>query len=241
MKPAKEHTERLIFFIHLPKTSGTTLLELMTNQYPSSALQLVYGNEKEAMTNLSQDTTGNIRCVYGHFMFGLHQYTSRPFSYAAMLRDPVDRVISLYYFHKEKLSHTTLQQFVSSDFPEVENHQTLYLAGGQFDLQRAKANLATYFTVVGITERFADSLFLLIKELGWSNIDAYWFTNRTPNRPHKDEISRDALELIMKKNQLDLQLYAYAKQLFEEKMANLDASTRMERDHFLKNVKAIGG
>lgn len=234
----KSNTNRLILFIHLPKTAGTTLLEMVTRFYPPENIQLLYENDAYVETKLSEDRQGQIKCVYGHFSFGLHQYASRPFTYVTMLREPIERSISLYYFKKPE-HNQTLRQFFNSNYLPKYNHQTYLLAGGCYDLKRAKENLQKYFSVVGLTERFVESLFLMKKEFGWHQIASYWFSNVTANRLKKEQIPQDEIELIRKNNELDLQLYTFASELFEEKMKTLDPLSRNELDQFMKHIKKI--
>jgi hypothetical protein len=70
--------------------------------------------------------------------FGLHKFFPQPCTYITILRDPVDRVISLYYFilrnpdnavHNEVVSkNMSLKDWVSSGITTlVNNNQTRFL------------------------------------------------------------------------------------------------------------------
>ncbi|WP_411738374.1 hypothetical protein [Peribacillus sp. S4] len=83
-----------------------------------------------------------------------------------MLRDPVNRVISLYYFLQnypgfERVRDMTLEEFVLKE-PEAQNNQTIMVCGNPEnpDITKAKENLKT-LTVVGVTELFNKTLFCL--------------------------------------------------------------------------------
>lgn len=225
----------LLFFIHLPKTAGTTMLEMVTKEYAETERELLYHNEKEMEEKLRLDEEGRIKCVYGHYFFGLHSHVTRPYTYATILRHPIDRLLSLYYFKQPEIQ-MSITAFLASDFPQVSNNMTQYLAGGSVDLGRAKENLQKHFSVIGLTERFAESVYLLKSTFGWTQIDSLWKSNVTPNRPHQEEISPEVIEIIKAQNELDLELYTFAKTLFEERIAALDAAAKKELEDFVNQT-----
>ncbi|MEY8738455.1 hypothetical protein AB9M62_02095 [Bacillales bacterium AN1005] len=108
--------------------------------------------------------------------------------YFTMLRHPVDRVSSLYYYLMENdypgyewMKEMTLEEFVEAT-PEAQNNQTTLLCGYPInpDVNTAKERLKS-FDMVGITELFNESLFLLKKTFNWKNID-YRRVNITKSR-----------------------------------------------------------
>jgi len=96
-------------------------------------------------------------------------------------------------------------------------------------LEIAKANLREYFSLVGISERFDESLILLKRVLGWRTKDIlYVRQNVIRDRPSKGSIDSDILKVIEQHNELDIQLYEFAKQMFEERISQQDSSFRRE-------------
>lgn len=235
----------LLLYMHIPKTAGSTFSQILSELYQSAARPCYFDQPEEILKELAKDENNTIQCIYGHFLYGLHLHLPRPATYITFLRDPVERVISLYYFwqtydhsQQEALSKMSLKEFILSDeYSQNSNHQTFYLAGGTYDLQLAKDNLQKQFAMVGLTERFDESLFLFQKVLGWPKIKHYVSHNITPHRPRKDQIPSEVIELILHKNQLDCQLYEFAKELFEERIASLDLISRNELLLFLEKLK----
>lgn len=84
------------------------------------------------------------------------------------------------------------------------------------DLNKAKKNLADYFSVVAITEEYDKSLLLLRKFAGLKNI-FYVKKNQAPQKTTASALSPETVECIKKNNQLDIQFYKYAKELMMEK------------------------
>ncbi|MGE7760009.1 sulfotransferase family 2 domain-containing protein [Peribacillus sp. NPDC097895] len=217
----------LDIFMHIPKTGGMTLNEIFKKQYKLSEIYDHDSFQKKMMNmdELTEVEKRNIKAITGHYFYGIHQEFSRPFNYFTMLRDPVDRVISSYYFLRdypgyEMVKDMTLEEFVVKG-PEAPNLQTLMVCGSQEipDIEIAKENLKT-FSVVGVTELFNETLFCLKKEYAWGDIH-YTRKNITKNRLAKDEVPSDLINLIKKYNALDIELYDLAKQLLNDKLQSL--------------------
>jgi len=170
--------------------------------------------------------------------------------YITMLRDPVSRVISYYYYLIERGSKSC--QYIErneldvADFirdglvwhgvPHTDNLQTRLLSGvgntipfGECStkmLEQAKQNIEKYFAVVGLTETFDDSILLMRQKLGWG-LPVYWYQNKTTKRPRKEEHPSEAIDVIREYNKLDLELYDFCKDRFLEEVTS--AALSMDR------------
>ncbi|MBD1381916.1 sulfotransferase family 2 domain-containing protein [Metabacillus arenae] len=231
IRPFKE--EPLLIHLHMPKTGGTTLKNIITKNYGKRKSVNVYVERrvlKHVLRNLSKK---RIDCIQGHMPFGVHQFFDRQARYVTMLRDPVDRVLSEYYFIQSIPTHKLHAEVVKMSLEEYQNNpsttnlQTHYILGEKFgkslseeDLKKAKNNLKNHFLVAGLTERFEESIVLMKEELGWDNIN-YTKVNVTKNRLTKKEISKDIIVQIEKNNLYDMELYQFAKELFEQKINSL--------------------
>ena len=75
----------------------------------------------------------DLRAVVGHFCFGIHNRVLYPSIYASMLREPVERVISLFHHLKwvgDIPQDTTLEKFMDDEkIPESSNDQVYRIAG----------------------------------------------------------------------------------------------------------------
>jgi len=82
-------------------------------------------------------------------------------------------------------------------------------------LEEAKINIRNYFSVIGLTERFDESLVLMRRTLGWRQL---LYSQRLVNkaRPKKESLSSDTVNLIAKHNALDMQLYEYVSRLLDD-------------------------
>lgn len=159
-------------------------------------------------------------------------------------------MISYYYFIRRTTDHylndfvlseaTTLEEFVESRAHiNIDNAQTRMLSGKWFEpgfgectediLEMARENLQAHFAVVGLTERYDETLLLLKKAFGWRNV-FYARQNVTARRPRQAELPPTTLDLIAQHNQLDRELYRYAVTLFEE-------SVRQQGPSFAREVE----
>ncbi len=241
-----KHSKEIVIFSHIPKTAGTTIRKIMDEQYGKKN---VIGHQK--LTSIPQVKMDQVEAIYGHCRFGIHKEIFHPCTYITMLRDPVERVISTYYYAKRKEKNRMHQLANSRGFKEfieeelmhrrapLINHQTRFISGEKKpNLEKAIENIHEYYTVVGITELFDESIFLMKTFLGWHHLD-YTKENVTVNRPKQHDLPQETIDLIKEYNQLDIELYNYSKNLLIENINALDSSLRKELQAF-KNSRVIG-
>lgn len=237
--------DRPVVFLHIPKTAGCTLNALIDRQYSPEQIFSFYSEEAfDEFPNLSQDRCEKIKMFRGHIAFESHahvlgDFDPYPDNYFTFLRDPVDRVISHYYhvirnpdnhlYPYTEEGQLGLEDFLKTKIPTILNNgQTQLLSGlwkdvpfGECDaemLETAKKNIQEHFILVGLTERFDEAICLLRIILGWQNNISYVPRNVGDNRPKRDLVSSETLAAISELNQLDIALYEYAEQLFDEKV-----------------------
>lgn len=235
MKPA-------VIFMHLPKTGGTTLTRILEREYPAQhrfPLGAIVQKKIEEFKKLSPARRDKIHLLYGHMAYGLHEYFPQGARYITVLRDPVERVISFYYFVRDQSQHylhdfsnqdaTDLKSFLESQATiVVDNFQVRLLSGAwehvpygaitRDHLEVAKRNLREEVAVVGLTERFDETLLLLKDAFGWRQP---WHKpqNVTRGRPKQSDLLPEIREAIVEYNRFDVELYDYAKSLFAEQVA----------------------
>jgi len=237
---------RNLIFLHVPKAAGSTLTPIIHRQYDDEEIHHIsvepsVPESVEAFTTLPPTERDDIRCLTGHGPFGLHEYLEGPTEYITMLRDPVERVLSGYYYIWESPGHrlhsdlvenrVSLQQFIENEMsPLVGNGMTRQIAGDRATppcretLDKAIRRVKNHFGIVGLVERFDESLLLMQRRYGWTDT-TYRKRNVTSDRPGKRDVQDGILELIRERNQLDIELYRWAKSRFEEKVSKEDLGT----------------
>ena len=221
-------------------SSGLIMRELYKASHQRSVARMAYAIAQEM--ELPEEQRKKIKVLMGHFGYGWHKFLPQPSTYITILRDPIDRVISHYYFirknpddpRNEEVQEMSLEDFVSSGFSlDIDNGQTRIMSGvdngpdemfigfGHCStdiLEIAKKNMREHFSFVGFTERFNESMILLERILGW-NIPFYVKRKVNRDRLPKQDIPKSTLKCIEKYNELDIELYRFAKEIYQEQIS----------------------
>jgi glycosyltransferase involved in cell wall biosynthesis len=238
-----KNQEKTIIFLHIPKAAGTTIYSILKNQYNDTESYQLDGSRTpqaaEEFKQLPQERKNKIRLLYGHMGFGLHRQFSCKTSYFTLLREPIDRIISHYYFvlrtphhylYEEVLKNKmNLKEYVASGISkELNDSQVRFIVDGGFRfefnqcphhlLDLSKNILDEFFVVVGLKEFFDETMLMLRKALNWKLPPVYIKQNITKTRLKKEDLDNDTIETIKKYNRLDLALYHYAAANFNEKI-----------------------
>jgi hypothetical protein len=229
--------DKALIFLHLPKCGGTTLNRIIEWEYDPMRVfsidPVLHLWSFQKLNRWSPKRLERMQVFKGHMPFGIHKRLPQPSTYITFLRDPVERVISGYYFmrnyplhpHHRSVSKLTLEEFARV-WPN-HNVQCKYISGrpfvGNFHagdcdeevLAAAKENLNRYFSLVGITERFDEGLAILKIMFGW-HISKYAKFNVTKTRQAKKNLPAATVELIAEREKYDIALYEYALPIFEQ-------------------------
>jgi hypothetical protein len=230
-----------LIFLHIPKTGGSTLQGIIQRNYGKKNCYNVPNNREVAtFAALPHEQRNSIRALMGHHGFGAHKHfeNSEDVKYITMLRDPVDRIISNYYWILERPEHHTYKAIVENNYSvadyvssgviaNAENAQVRLLSnsvdtphGGctREMLEQAKANLVSHFQVVGVNKKYDQFLMLTQKELDWK-MPYYFRANVTKKKEKREAISADKIAVIKEYNALDAELFAFAEARFDAQWA----------------------
>jgi len=244
--------QQAVIFIHIPKSGGMTLQRILEKQYTSDTIFTInsktFHESIKQFKHLPEPQRRSIRLLKGHMFFGLHEFLPMPCHYITILRNPIERIISHYYYVIQNPTHYLYQDVISQNMnlrdyvysglsPELDNCQTRLLSGvqepievGQCSvelLEKAKTNLKSHFAVVGLLERFNETLILFKRLFAWKT-PFYIRRNQTRKPSDHKTISPELLEAIITTNQLDIELYKYGKELFEQLILKQDKFFKAE-------------
>ena len=183
---------------------------------------------------LDANRRATYRCVMGHFRFGLHEAISGAFQYFTLLRNPLDRYVSQVAQYNRMAERNelgpearpvSLHEFRRIKPRQFENPQARWITGltaGQVAamdpanvLELAKQNLEERFRVVGLVERFEESLQALARLSGWQCLTVRR-ENASPWRPAVDQFTAAQLEEFSVCNRLDWDLWNFANHCLDQ-------------------------
>lgn len=238
------NNQKIIFFLHIPKAAGTTIDGVINRQYSKQYSPRVNGlNNIHCLADLPDSQRANIKLIRGHFAFGGHQFISCPADYFTLLRDPVKRVVSHYHYiyrspslpKHEIVRDMSLREFVLNDELNDANLQTRMLLGLSASklsqqvsvLDAVKDNIENHFSVVGLVEKFDETLVLLRQAYKWS-FPVYSRQNKTSKKQKKVEIDSDLIRIIEEKNSWDMELYEFASKRFQQSTCSFPGDFQKE-------------
>lgn len=231
-----------LIFLQPMQTGDKALSRLLREHYhPHQILHYnphKQGEKLDYIYSLSEEEREHLRFLHGHLYFGFHQHLNQPCHYVTILRNLLSRVISLYYFIHQNSNqnlpktsrYATLRQYLECKCLELDNDQTRRIAGdishqyafGECTpelLEVAKQNLRN-FLVVGVTERFDESILVLTHALGLEKV-LYSHSSDNSYKPKIEDVDSWDIEKIQHSNELDNSLYQYANELLDEKIQHM--------------------
>lgn len=230
------------FFLHIPRTAGTTLNRILQENFTSQETLSIYSKRDFTRhTEHSSEELASIRLIQGHLLLPeftpprIYGLTVQPFTF---LREPVSRLISEYQFlrtwEKNHLytylhqNNITFGQYISSTEKILryrgKNMMTRCISGEDFPLDKypykalakAKRHLEKVFVFVGIQERFVESLVLLGEVM---QLQTLFHEKRNALTEHSKVEIAEADKLLAKEmNKADADLYDFACNLLEERI-----------------------
>ena len=260
-KYAGDHRPRapdVLVHLHIPKTGGISLNGMIQHGFRDDEVfdamlddRTKYGTAKynglglapyelcqERLAAYTPDQLQRIRYVTGHLPMGLHRAFDGCTKYFTVIRHPVERVISDFFFRVQE-GEPLLKDGRPLTFDEyVETRNDVYLCdyqvrliSGSADvgaerrpigmqtpgkpaerrhLEQAKRNIEEHFLTVARLEQMTELALLIRKVYGWPMRRLFnEYKNRTRQRLHAREVSPRTLKIVEECNSLDLELYEW--------------------------------
>jgi hypothetical protein len=218
-------------FVHIPKTAGSTLHDILYRQYSKKRMYSCWKvDDIDQIDRLTESEKEKIVVIKGHIRLAIAKKIPQKLLFFTMLREPVARTISHYYyikrfekhyFYKEmKEKNYSLKELLEGGFiNNMDNCQVRFLsdehdvAFGEINethYKKAIENLDNLMYIFGLVEYYDESILLFQDAFQWKTP---FYASR--NITSAKEKSQDhPIELLERYNKYDLMLYKYAKEKF---------------------------
>lgn len=220
-----ETSSELIVSTHIPKNGGNTFVDFLNKIYGDSMLldyddmplSLHYPLIHFFKSFRKPRLAPGVRCVHGHFLTGKYDHIPRSKRYVVWLRDPVERVLSHYYFwmRNPDRSNPTCRKFLKTDL-SMEAFLSIYQ---MCDVQSRYMNghKPEEFDFVGIVEDFNTGLALYRAVFGIEqDVEVASLNVNLDRKQPRYDVSDDIRQLIREFNPGDVVLYADGLRRHEE-------------------------
>jgi hypothetical protein len=226
-----------LLFDHIPKTGGMSvhrvLQQLLGADQCSPSLPITF--------SAAYSQFKRFKCVCGHIAFMPGDDVGGCWAFT-MLRNPVDRIISLYFYNHnmahghgsqfdEACRQLDLEDFVFSEDKIIRDAISnclikhfcpLGVNGSRTlpeteQLSVAKKVLEEKYSFIGLADRMDESIDLLCWHLGKPPVGSVPRINVTKDRKPLSQLSARVRQRLEEINQLDMELFEYAVKLYDEK------------------------
>ncbi|PXF54350.1 MAG: hypothetical protein C4B57_07745 [Deltaproteobacteria bacterium] len=219
----------LLIFVHIPKCAGMSMFNTMVRAYGEDHILAPYSDEdlrdyensKKEATNLAP-----YRALLAHLPYGEHEHFRRRGVYVTLVRDPVDRFLSLYAWIKNHPEHWLYSMVENRDlaafwrnyrqhYPyEKLGEQCYYICrDGRFEVARDYID-SKYLLAAPIGE-FGRFVRLLSGVLNF-RLKRYRIANRSSGKPKISSLERKLIEDLKTVYSEDFRLFKYISDQFGE-------------------------
>jgi hypothetical protein len=221
-----------ILFDHIPKCAGNAVNRFLMRFYSPNVTFSLDGvhfeNSVKEFKALSEKERLSYSLIHGHSANKLIDFTHPNTKILTILRDPIDRVISHYYYIKTYRSHFLHDKLINNNISlkeycglnlsnDLENQYTVHFSrlplsevrkDGNAALELALTNIIKNYDLVGFQSNLVDffTSFSEMMQLPTRNISNNR-VNTTSKRPKVDELDEATLNGIKNYNRLDIALY----------------------------------
>lgn len=235
-------SHKTIISVHIPKTAGTSLLAEI--KHGAVGKYLLDYHDRPATTGwrdrlrrgvnyLKARRDGsmllrNYDIIHGHFHVGKYAFLYPDADFITFMRDPVERVISCFYYFKYVASRNPATVKRNPNITLVANNQLDLIEFARLDMM--KDIYSRYiggwplekFKFIGITEQFRESIMILNKIFGINLAERH---ERPGNNEKYENEYRPYLRELRAANHENMRIYEAVVHLFNKKMITLSNTT----------------
>lgn len=217
--------------VHIPKTAGTSFRNTLKTVYGEQQVVRLDIDLVHSVLKINEQSFEEKRLhkkhqvIHGHFsptLLKAHFKIEPDIPFITWLRNPVDRVISNYYYLEKRLKEELNETGKGLNILSKMQRSLIEYAGAEANRNRMSKFLAgkplKEFLFVGLTEYYSEDLVDLSSALGWED-----FKELRHNVTGTDYsiVPQDVRDEIKKLNKEDEALYQIASNLRKERRNKL--------------------
>lgn len=221
-----------ILFDHIPKCAGNAVNQFLMRFYSPKVTFSLDGvhfeNSVKEFKALSKKEQLSFSLIHGHSANKLIDFTHPNSKILTILRDPIDRVVSHYFYIKTYPGHFLHDKIINDNIllkdycalnlsNDLENEYTVHFSqlplsevrkNEEAALELAYKNILKQYDLIGFQSNLVDffTAFSEMMQLPKRNISDNR-VNTTSKRPKVKELDEETLNGIKKYNRLDILLY----------------------------------
>lgn len=225
-----------LVFEHIPKCGGTTINDYLRSQYRPHRIFCVNGRKPAERIRLFKSFPEKKRhaynLVYGHGANQLRPYVHPDALTATVFRDPIERIVSHYYYVCRSKSHylhheltgkkMSLLDYVTSNLSDelrnnyvsrfIESSSEAAEARPDESIRKAFQVLRDEYKVVGLVDDLTSFATTLAAKAAFHDKFKTKRLNVTTDRPGVEELEPTVRDAILERNKMDVTLYAMVKE-----------------------------
>lgn len=205
--------------IHIPKTAGTSFIHSLKKQYGDQKVARIDIHDNRVKINKipvdSAYVYKNTIVIHGHFTIdSLNKHLSLPpkIPIITWLRDPVERVISNYYYLSKRLDEELMEEKKGLNILSKMRRSLLEYAEDEINCNRISKFLKGIdlkdFFFIGTVENYDEDIQELGRKLNWSTLEIV--THNKTGASNKSVVDEQTKALIRSYNKKDQALYEQA-------------------------------
>lgn len=106
----------VLVFVHIPKCAGSSFRQQLRRWYGEDAL-LIDSVDAAGLAEAVRERGGMPRAIGGHLVHGVHRHLDCTPRYVSLVRDPADRLASLYRHARARSDHPFHERAHALAFP----------------------------------------------------------------------------------------------------------------------------
>ncbi len=228
-------SEAKLIFNHMPKTGGSSMQfffeELFGKDRVFRVLERTITPETKTIEKLTPEEIAYYKVFQGHFRYGNHALISQKCLYFGIMRDPIDRLISNYYYARRKgredrkahAKSVTLRAYVEelieTRHANFGGAQTRFLTG-EAELSKAKMVIDRDYLMCCATEQLDTCQTVLAGLFDRRDLEAQ--RRNATNSHEKGEKARLYLrEKHAEYFKVDYEMLSYVREKFDKEYVNM--------------------